>query len=512
MWNNLDGAVLRPIKIFSYEILFTIFRWSDYVLLAVIFLYLLLLTQSLPLNFDESYNLQVPLRLLEEQKYDTIYHARSFDGFTTISTGPTVLIPTYLVFKFLGVGLLRARIVQYFYVIALIGLLWAQFVKHHKRIIGLAVLLILYSMPTQLQLGLSVLGELPALFFVFLGITLWGYGSGKYQKTSILIMGLSVITKLYFAIILCPLLALVTIRAVQSKKLIRTFVKEFLTTAFLFLLPLVLWEMSKFLYLGYSSYADYLAELVQFIDSQQINSEILLAPHHLLSVNWDRFTIFSKGVFPGFPQWFTGALLSGVLVTNTQKIIRGVKDENILFSLSFLIFATYFLWFMFMSSLGWWRYIYPFSILFLFLLGDLINSIVGLFRQPVLRYIIVTFLCIPFVLYVLPFVINQHTDTQTFSYTLNSQREFANVVKIYREKGYRIGVDGWWQAPEISFLSGVAFFQFTCGQEDYKKYMVIYTSLEEALVPEQASVLRDCLGKKVFESDDKAFSLYRQNK
>jgi 4-amino-4-deoxy-L-arabinose transferase-like glycosyltransferase len=489
--------------------MYKIFRWNDHILLGGIFLYLLFLTQSLPLSFDESYNLQVPLMLLKEQKYETIYHARSFDGFTTISTGPTVLIPIYLIFRFLGIGLLQARIVQYFYVTALIGLIWAQSVKYYKRIIGLVLLLILYSMPTQLQLGLSVLGELPALFFVFLGITLWGYSSEKYQKLSILVMGLSAITKLYFVIILCPMLALLTIRAIQTKKPINNFVKEFLTSAFLFLLPLALWETSKFFYLGYHSYRDYLAELVRFITSQQISSEDVQASHHFLSVNWDRFIIFSIGIFPGFPEWLTGILLCGIFVTSTQKILRGIKDENIVFSLSLLIFVTYFLWFVFISPVGWWRYIYPFSILFLFLLGDFINGLVNLVRRPAPRYTVIALFCLPFVLYVLPFVINQYKATQTFSYTLSSQREFAGVVKSYREKGYWIGVDGWWQAPEISFLSGVPFFQFICGQEQHKNYMVIYAALEETLVPEQATDLRDCLGKKVFESEDKAFSLYR---
>src|SRR5690242_17423049 len=123
--------------------MYKIFRWNDYILLAAIFFCLFLIDLSLPLNFDEAYNLQVPLMLRKEQKYDTLYHARSFDGFTTITTGPTVLITTYFVFELFGVRLLRARIVQYFYVVGLIGLLWAQFAKHNMRVIGLAVLLIL---------------------------------------------------------------------------------------------------------------------------------------------------------------------------------------------------------------------------------------------------------------------------------------------------------------------------------------------------------------------------------
>jgi len=82
-------------------------------------------------------------------------------------------------------------------------------------------------------------------------------------------------------------------------------------------------------------------------------------------------------------------------------------------------------------------------------------------------------------------------------------------VRTYLEKGYQIGVQGWWQAPEIAFLSGGAkFLPFDCLQEHPEKYLVIYTGLQEALVPDQATAFKACLGQKVFESDDKTFSLY----
>jgi hypothetical protein len=268
--------------------------------------------------------------------------------------------------------------------------------------------------------------------------------------------------------------------------------------------------MIKFLYLGYSSYLSYLTELVQFIKFQQVSLENNSTLHQYFIDSLHRFTVFSESIFPGMPQWITWVFMGGIVVTSLQNIIQGVKDETILITLSFLIFITSLLWFMFMSSLGWWRYIYPFSVLFLFLLGDFIDRTLKLFRWPVIKYAAVALFSVVFVLYVAPYVIHQHKDTQTFSDTLTSQRQFANEVKSYREKGYKIGVDGWWQAPEISFLNGgMKFFHFTCGQEYDGKYMLIYTALEEAAVPTQASALRECLGQKVFESDNREFSLYK---
>lgn len=380
------------------------FRWYDYVLLSAIFFYLFILVMNMPIFYDEAYNLQVPIMLLREHEYDTIYHTRLFDGFTTITTGPTVLVPTFLVFKFFGIGVLRARIVQYVYVVALLGLLWGQFVKHYDRFIGIALLLILYSIP-QLSMMLSVLGEFPAIFFVFFGITLWGRGSHRYQYIAILVMGFSVITKLYFGFILFPLLALITIRAIQTKKPMGNFVKEVLVTSFLFLLPFVLGEMIKFVYLGNISYARYLSELLQYIDTQQIDFGSELTSQFPITP-LAKFTTFSYGMFPGSPWWITLIIICGVTITSVEKIIHGINDENMIFSLSFLIFTTYLLWFVFVDSNDWWRHISPFSILFLFLLGDLINSIVKLFRHPAAKYITILVLCLGLGSYILPFVVN----------------------------------------------------------------------------------------------------------
>jgi hypothetical protein len=339
---------------------------------------------------------------------------------------------------------------------------------------------------------------------------MWSYGSSRYQKISILIMGLSVITKLYFGMVLIPLLAWIAIRALQTKKLNRNFIKEVLTAVFLFLSPLLLWELIKLFYLGYSSYLSYLATLLQFIKTQHVSLESNPALHRYLIDSLGKLTVFSESMFPNMPRWITWALFGGITITSVQKIIKGVREENILVTLSFLIFVTYLLWFMFVSALGWWRYVYPFSILFLLLLGDFIHHMLQLARQPIIKYVTIALFSALFVLYVAPSVIRQHEDTQTFSSTLRSQRQFASEVKFYREKGYKIGVHGWWQAPEISFLAGgMEFVPFTCEQEDRRKYLVIYTALEEALVPDQASLLRECLGEKVLESENRAFSLYR---
>ena len=487
--------------------MFKYFRWYDYAFLGVISIYLLFLGMQMPLIYDEAYNLQVPLTLLNEQRYDTIYHVRSFDGLTTITTGPIVLIPVFWVFKFLSVGVLQARLVQFIYIVALIVLLWSQFVKNYNRFIGLALLLILYSTP-EFDLTLTVLGELPALLFIFLGMVLLENGSVKHKTIGILVMGFSVLTKLYFLLVLFPLLAFITNKALQEKVPIRDLIKRLLITSTLFLLPLIFAETVKFAILGFEAYKAYIAELIQFLDIQQTDfgtmftSKILFTPV-------DKFSAFSKGLFPGFPIWITLALTVSVIAIGIFRIDQDIKEARVVFSLSFMIFVTYLIWFLFVDSAARWRHIFPFSILFLFVLGDFVYRLVKFFKRPVPKYIIVLGLCMLFGLLILPFVVDQYKNTQTFSNKLHAQREFVTVVNSYLEEGYEIGVDGWWQAPEIAFLTGGArFLPFNCQEEHHEKYLVIYTALEEELVPDQARVFKACLGRKLFENSDKTFLLY----
>jgi hypothetical protein len=70
---------------------------------------------------------------------------------------------------------------------------------------------------------------------------------------------------------------------------------------------------------------------------------------------------------------------------------------------------------------------------------------------------------------------------------------------------------GWWQAPEISFLSGG--IQFINIEHNYdlleqSEYLVIYTKLHELLVPETAQLLLNYVGDPVFISPDNQYILY----
>jgi len=475
--------------------------WLDYIFLAILASYLLLISAILPMNFDEAHNLQVPIMIAREGRYETIYPMRSFDAFTTLTLGPTVQLPIALAFRLFGVGLLQARMVRCLYLIAVVCMLWIQCVRSYGRVIGLAVLLLWYSMPNQLVLSLWVLGEVPAIFFVWLGMLLWARGTTRYQNIGILVMGFSVVTKLYFGLVLLPVAALITVRAVQTRIGASSWIKQMVVAGVLFALPAAIWEIAKFAYFGPSVYPRYLAEYIEFLNYYQRQTDNF-GPA-------DRLKIVGDNVFPALHYMITVVLVVAVAAKGIPDLLRGARDELIPASMSLLVFITGLVWFVFFFPLAWWRYLFAFSTLFLFLLGGLIQTVLAPFSSGWLRSTVVVGICTGLLLAAGPGVVRQFKATQSFYEELRIQKQFAAEVDLYVQKGYKIGVSGWWHAPEIAFLAGgMKFLPYGCGQERQRNLLVIYTKLEEAMAPRDAAALTSCLGRRILESADHNYALY----
>jgi len=100
------------------------------------------------------------------------------------------------------------------------------------------------------------------------------------------------------------------------------------------------------------------------------------------------------------------------------------------------------------------------------------------------------------------------------STALAEQRIFSQVVKEYINEGYTIGVWGWWQAPEISFLSGgLRFINIEKNNNYLEKndILVIYTKLHEQLEPKSANELINKLGSPIYISQNYNYYLYTPN-
>jgi 4-amino-4-deoxy-L-arabinose transferase-like glycosyltransferase len=167
--------------------------------------------------FDEGSHLHVPKVLVQHGVYADL----SSEGFRyygpTTGVGPTVLLPIALVFKLAGIGLLQARLVMAVYLLVAIVLFAAVTRRLHGTTTAYLAAALLVTSPSVnlIYLGRQVLGEVPALAFLMLGILAWLRGIEQDRRATLhlslaaLGFGLAALTKNQFGLLLVPsLLAL----------------------------------------------------------------------------------------------------------------------------------------------------------------------------------------------------------------------------------------------------------------------------------------------------------------
>ena len=180
----------------------------------VIFLALTNLTAFPTTWYDEGSHLHVPKTLVQVG----VYADRSSEGFRyygpTIGVGPTVMLPITLVFKLLGAGLLQARLVMVLYLLAAI----IVFFRLASELAGrpfawvATALLVTSRGIALLETGRQVLGEVPGFMFVAASLYLWftAWEKANWQRLVLvgLFLGLAVVTKYQYLLVLAPALSL----------------------------------------------------------------------------------------------------------------------------------------------------------------------------------------------------------------------------------------------------------------------------------------------------------------
>ncbi len=140
-----------------------------------------------------------------------------------LAVGPTVIAPAALSLKLFGLSLAAARLPMTFYIFGTCIVMYC----FTKRIAGVTAArwstLLLISLSAFVNTGKPVLGEVPAFFFLLLGISLMSTPeNGKNQKTMRTIgagaaFGLSVMTKLTFGLVY-PALGILWCVALMTKQ------------------------------------------------------------------------------------------------------------------------------------------------------------------------------------------------------------------------------------------------------------------------------------------------------
>lgn len=157
--------------------------------------------------YDEGYTIQVSQSVLQAGIYGT-YNAtegyRAFDP--TISSGPMTILPVTAVFKLFGVGIIQARIITVLY--GFLGLFMAYMISKDLFGVraGLIALLVMlfpgistFETVGYIQLSRQVLGEVPSLALIFVGLWLWfrswEHGHLLQVITAGVMIGIGVISK-----------------------------------------------------------------------------------------------------------------------------------------------------------------------------------------------------------------------------------------------------------------------------------------------------------------------------
>jgi 4-amino-4-deoxy-L-arabinose transferase-like glycosyltransferase len=181
---------------------------------ALLFLTAYNLTEYPVTWFDEGAHLHVPKTLVRFGVYAD-YHSDGFRYYgPTVGIGPTVILPIAAVFRLFGIGLLQARLVMLAYLLGTVAVYYrlARLLGGHRLAWVATALLVTSRGVFLLELGRQVMGEVPSLFFLVSGLTLW---FGTWEKPAWwhlvgvgLLLGLSTVTKSQILLMLAPALGL----------------------------------------------------------------------------------------------------------------------------------------------------------------------------------------------------------------------------------------------------------------------------------------------------------------
>lgn len=311
--------------------------------LLVAFLALYNLTEYPTTWFDEGSHLHVPKTLVRFGEYAD-YSSEGFRYYgPTIGVGPTVMLPIAVVFKWFGTGLLQARLVMAFYLLATICVFYGlAYTLGGRRLALVATGLLITSRGVALLLyGRQVLGEVPGLFFLVAGFWLWFAGwkrASWWRLVAVgLLLGLSMVTKYQYLLFLGPTLLLAWLANLVYYRGApqRVFLVPGLVAAGCF----GLWQLYMVFYLGPGTAVENLTSLRQFTGG----AALALSP---------RLMEESVKVLMSFPNYL-GSLLPAMVYGLFLMVPR--RREAQWWGIVFILVAVNLVWYV-VASIGWWRY------------------------------------------------------------------------------------------------------------------------------------------------------------
>jgi len=407
------------------------------------------------LGFDEGWNLQAPYELAAHGTYASF--GSVFDGQTKIfdpylSTGPAVSFPIAAAFKVFSVGVLQARwVMLLFYLAALILLAWYVYERTRSLYALIAPLTLLLLSSSGLAFRIEILGEMAGVAYALGSLLAWRHH--KYALAGLL-AALAMLSKFLLLLLVVAGFMALFIRLVRHWQTPKTVLQQAGWWTLGTGAPLFLWEVFRFIQLGGSRHA-YIQNLREFGHFFKANgsgigstgTSGLTIPHkfHMLTSN---IAVSNRLMI------IAGIIIASGLVLGYRKLYA-VARENV-FGLLFI--ALYAVWWFLFSNGGYARYTLP-----LFVVGYAILLYTFLRVQPaepprlrVLSHGLKVVLVLVLVAALHTFYVPFHLPTYTI--TLDTQQRIAN--RVVQAHPARLTHVGWWQNPEILFLTKMHSTEF----------------------------------------------------
>ena len=293
--------------------------------------------------FDEGSHLHVPKTLV---KYG-VYADYSSDGFRyygpTIGVGPTVMLPIAGMFKLFGIGLFQARIVVALYMVAAVYVFYklVKGLSNGKLAFAAVTLLISSRSILFVTYGRQILGEVPGLFFLVLGLLLWfaNWGNSNSKRLTLIgfLFGLAMITKYQYLLFLAPTLILAWFLDIVYYK--TTSHKNFLIPGIVAAVSFALWQAITLQFMGPATALENLVLLRASAEGAAFNFD----PAQIIK---NLGSLLSRSVYLWalFPAVIYGFFIARPRTSDGQK-----------WGILYLLMTLNLAWFV-VASIGWIRY------------------------------------------------------------------------------------------------------------------------------------------------------------
>ncbi len=431
--------------------------WLLLVVAGVLVLYRYLLVY--PLSFDSGYNLLIPKNLHHFGEYRSNHSP--FD--VHVTTGWPVLLPLYFVFELFGVGYPQAKMAMLgFFMLFLYSvlLIMRHYIKDATLLLVsfLGMLLLYFSFIAQpFAYAYGVLGELPAMAFLFLSMLLFGRGLAtekdwKGLALSGLFLGLAVEAKVVMGLAVVSFGMAFALRLTRPGRRLEI-VKGMLVFCLFVLLPFLSFRLYMLYSLGLERFLWKLKAFRDFLVSGGSGLTEHVNPLELLLKHINVVRENDGGLY------FLAAFILIVLVLFVDAVR---KKDYLLVNLSGFTLAYSGWWFFFNTSF-WLRHLVPALVCMSVLVPlALARGYLGLKQIFPPGWPRRSFAIMLITLFVLPVAHGRSGNLATafnlesYAKRLKAQQQMSSYIREHLS-GAHLYYFGRWQVPDIAFLSDKVF-------------------------------------------------------